>query len=269
MTSLHSGNAGPVVVCGVGFVVQCIGIGAALNFIGVTNAIAVGIEQAVPLAVVTGVREGAAAVVDDGRRVVVACVLVQTPAGQTREEVTGAVVHVGRGVVVARPHNGATRNLTRPIVKRGRRIKVGCLGVRATVTRRKVGARGGQGGGGVEVTRVRVHAPGTRDVFARAVAVVRLGIEVACSGIGAAKGKAGQEVAGAVVGRGTRIEVAGSRVVASGVGPSLSGGGQKHPNSKGNRKTASERPEGIRSRGGEGGLRIAGEQKTHELVFRL
>ena len=166
MTSLHRGNAGSVVVCGVGFVVQCIGIGAALDFIGVANAIAVGIEKAIPLAVVTGVRESAAAVVDDGRRVVVAGVLVQTPAGQAREEITRAVVHVGRGVVVARPHNGATRNFTRPIVERGRGVKVGRAGVRATVTRRKVGARGGQDGGGVKVTGIRVHASGARDVFA-------------------------------------------------------------------------------------------------------
>ena len=90
-----------------------------------------------------------------------------------------------------------------------------------------------------------------------------------CRGIGAAKDETRQEVAGAVVGRGTRIEVASGRVVAPRVGPCLRGGGQKHPNSKANRETTSEGPEGIRSRGGEGGLRIAGEQTTHELVFRL
>ena len=195
MTSFDGVNARPVIFCGVSVVVQGLSIGAAANFVGVTDAIAIGVEQAVSRAVVSRLREGAAAVVDDGRRIVVAGILVQATAGKTREEVTRPIVHVGCGVVVARPHDGATRNFARPVVQGGGRVKVGCGSIRASVTRRKVGARGSQSGGRVEVARIRIHAPGARHVFTGSVAVICVGIEVARRWVRASKDEARQEVA--------------------------------------------------------------------------
>ena len=158
LTTLNGGNARTVVVGGIGVVIERIAVGASFDFVGVAHAVAVGVGQAISVTVVSRLREFAGPVVDDGGGVVVARTLVQAAAWQARKEVTRPIVRVGVGVKVASPYDGATDNLARAVVEGGAGIEVGGSGVRATVTRRKVGACGRQCGIRIVVACGFVHA---------------------------------------------------------------------------------------------------------------
>ena len=130
----------------------------------VTHAISVRIEQTVAIAVVPGV--GVLTLARElSIRVIVASRFDQTSLGQTREEITGAIVEVGSLVVVARADHGTAWELARAVVKRGVCIEVGSLGVGTAVAGGVIHAARGNGGVGVVVTRERVGATCTCGVF--------------------------------------------------------------------------------------------------------
>ena len=103
------------------------GVGAAFHFERVTNAVTIGISQAVPVAIVPQLGQNTRPIVLGGRWVIVARVRVCT--AQTRHKVARAVVVGGFGVVVAcgtvgAAQSQATLKLTRAIVLQSVLVKV-------------------------------------------------------------------------------------------------------------------------------------------------
>ena len=103
------------------------GVGAAVHFEGVTNAVTIGIRQAVSVAIVPQLGQNTRPIVLGGRWVMVARVRVCT--AQTRHKVASAVVVGGFGVVVAcgavgAAQSQATLKLTRAIVLQSVLVKV-------------------------------------------------------------------------------------------------------------------------------------------------
>ena len=204
-------------------------IGATRHLAGITNAVAIGIRQALTIAIVF-----------------VASVDV-------RGKLTAAVIGQGRGVVVARRLVRAAEELAGAIVQRGLRIVVGCRFVRASghhagavvdgrewvvVAGRGIGATRENTGaivlGSLRVVVLRSHNR-TTGHDARAIVEVGPGVIVVCIRVGASRENAGvvvrvgrgvvvegtgirttEELAGAIVLRGLRVEVVRREIRTSG-----------------------------------------------------
>ena len=162
-----------VVVRRIAVVVAGSGVSTTVDFEGVTHAVAIGIRQAIPVAIVPKLGQSTRPIVLGGRWVVVACVRVGTP--QTRHEVARAIVVGSFDVVVAcravgAAQSQATLKLTRAIVQQSVRIEVAgawvgaasaIVGAGAVVLRRA----------GAEVARILVCAPQCLKFITRSIAI--------------------------------------------------------------------------------------------------
>ena len=149
------------------------GVGAAFHFEGVTNAVTIGISQAVSVAIVPQLGQNTRPIVLGGRWVIVA--RVRVGATQTRNKVASAVVVSGFGVVVAcgavgAAQSQATLKLTRAIILQSVLVKV--AGARVGAASAIVGAgvvvlRGA----GAVVARVLVRASQRLKFITRSIAI--------------------------------------------------------------------------------------------------
>ena len=164
--------------------------------------------------------------------------MVQAPAWEARVKVAGSVVHVGVRVKVAGANDGAAWDFARAVVKRDVGVVVGGGWVGAPVARREVVAGSRQRRIRVVIASIGVRTSCTRHVFARSVAVVGVGVEVASGRIGAPKHQARHVIARSVIRCGGWVEVACQRIGATGVGKSFGIANQKQESSKHHRKEA-------------------------------